>query len=376
MVIKTLTCHDVYNYGASLQAYALQEFLKQQGHNIKIIDYIPGYIKHVPKFWEIRTSSKYSHIVKYNPILRLVYSLIVLKRYRSWEARRNRFDWFTKTYLNLTRKYTSISELRQAPPDGDCYIVGSDQVWNSYLQNGRDDAFFLDFGDNKITRISYAASFGTSSIHPDYVDYTKEKLKHFNALSIREKSGVDMVEKLGFKARQVIDPVFLLGKEDWSALAESAMIHNGDRYVLLYQIYRDNKLMKEIAQNISQRYSCKIIAVRTTFNVDYADRNVRDAGPLEFLKLIKGAICVVSDSFHATAFSSIFNSPFYVAISETITNKSRLIEFCEKIGCSSRYNPPIGELDIDSINWTKVNNVLKEDIKDSIHFLINNISFQ
>ena len=323
MVIKTLTCHDVYNYGASLQAYALQEFLKQQGHNIKIIDYIPGYIKHVPKFWEIRTSSKYLHIVKYNPILRLVYSLIVLKRYRSWEDRRNRFDWFTKTYLNLTRKYTSISELRQAPPDGDCYIVGSDQVWNSYLQNGRDDAFFLDFGDNKITRISYAASFGTSSIHPDYVDYTKEKLKHFNALSIREKSGVDMVEKLGFKARQVIDPVFLLEKEDWSALAESAMIHNGDRYVLLYQIYRGNKLMKEIAQNISQRYSCKIIAVRTTFNVEYADRNVRDAGPLEFLKLIKGATCVVSDSFHATAFSSIFNSPFYVAISDTITNRSR-----------------------------------------------------
>lgn len=375
MVIKTLTCHDVYNYGASLQAYALQEFLKQQGHNIKIIDYIPGYIKHVPKFWEIRTSSKYLHIVKYNPILRLVYSLIVLKRYRSWEDRRNRFDWFTKTYLNLTRKYTSISELRQAPPDGDCYIVGSDQVWNSYLQNGRDDAFFLDFGDNKITRISYAASFGTSSIHPDYVDYTKEKLKHFNALSIREKSGVDMVEKLGFKARQVIDPVFLLEKEDWSALAESAMIHNGDRYVLLYQIYRGNKLMKEIAQNISQRYSCKIIAVRTTFNVEYADRNVRDAGPLEFLKLIKGATCVVSDSFHATAFSSIFNSPFYVAISDTITNRSRLIEFCEKIGCSSRYNPPIGELDIDSINWKKVNNVLKEDIKDSMHFLINNISF-
>jgi len=374
MRINTITCHDVYNYGASLQAYALQQYLESQGHYVEIINYLPPYIKHVPKFWEIRANSKYRSLIKYNPILRLFYSLIILYRYHKWKNRRNAFNEFTQNYLRLTRKYTNIQELRSDPPQGECYIVGSDQVWNSYLNNGKDDAFFLAFGDTSKRRIAYACSFGNSNIAPGYKNFTIEKLKHFDAISVREASGVKIITELGFNATQVLDPVFLLEKKDWEKIATSSCMQIKEKYILVYQIYMNNPLMKNWCKKLKKETNYKIIAIETTFSVDFADAHIRNAGPIEFLELIQKASYVISDSFHATAFSSIFNTPFIITINTKITNTSRLIDFCNNIECSFLYNPPVDSILYKSINWNKINELLKHYAINSKSFLKNNIT--
>ena len=171
VIIRTITCHDVYNYGASLQAYSLQVYLQKQGHDVAIIDYIPFYLKRRLPFWYLNPASAYYERLRKNPVLRLAYSINNYIEYYRKTGRRRAFDSFTNNFLKLTKKYTSISELREDPPVADLYLAGSDQIWNSYMNNGKDDAFYLDFGSPMVIRCSYAASFGASTVNEDFKDY-------------------------------------------------------------------------------------------------------------------------------------------------------------------------------------------------------------
>ena len=160
MKIKTITCHDVYNAGASLQAYALQRYLMSLGHEVFIIDYKPFYLEHY-----ILWGGAYG---KYNkPLIKEAYSLAHLpKRIAAWfELRKRNFDGFTRKYLNVTKKtYTNNNELKINPPDADIFFAGSDQIWNTMFSNGKDPAFYLDFVSDGAIKASYAASFATTSI--------------------------------------------------------------------------------------------------------------------------------------------------------------------------------------------------------------------
>ena len=155
MKISTITCHDVYNHGASLQAYALMTYLKNQGHEVQIIDYKPYYMGNLYKLsnidnpvWEKNFITKSIYLT-----LKLPGRLVSLKRKRN-------FDDFTKSYLNVgSYEYESNEDLKNNLPDSDAFICGSDQIWNSLHANGKDPAFYLDFvPDNKI-KAAYAGKF-------------------------------------------------------------------------------------------------------------------------------------------------------------------------------------------------------------------------
>ena len=137
MIIKTITCHDVYNLGASLQAYALQTYLQKQGHEVEIIDYKPDYLSGHFKLWGV-----YNPVYD-KPFIRLLYLLAKLPGRLMALRRKKAFDVFTKNYLHLTRRYHSNDELKKDPPIADAYIAGSDQIWNTVFKNGRDPAFYL-----------------------------------------------------------------------------------------------------------------------------------------------------------------------------------------------------------------------------------------
>lgn len=181
MKICTITCHDVYNVGASLQAYALQTYLKSLGHDVKIIDYKPDYLsKHFRL--DIIGNPKYD-----KPFVREAYLLAKLPGRLRILPRKRAFDGFTSKHLELTRRYASNEELKANPPEADAFLAGSDQIWNPLFPNGKDPAFYLDFVQQGI-RASYAASFAVDEFPQELRDVTAKYLAKIDYIAVRECS--------------------------------------------------------------------------------------------------------------------------------------------------------------------------------------------
>lgn len=355
MNIKTITCHNVYNYGASLQAYALQHYLETLGHNVEIIDFQPWFHQDRYNPYYIGKGGKLYAICRICPLLK--YILVPLKFHernmamkRTW-GRKKAFDDFTSEYLHLTKRYETSNELRRNPPTADLYIAGSDQIWNTDSHNGREPGYYLDFGDAK--KISYAASFAVSSIKDEWKPFVKQELSHFNHISVREKTGLNILENLGIHdGVQVLDPVFLLDKEKWEDLASKAKKYGlKDRgYILIYDFLNDERI-SAFTDKIKKQTGYLSVSVNDFNVLPYADININDAGPLEFLSLIQHAAVVVCSSFHATAFSLTFNKPFYVFPLKGQNNSSRMEDLLTTYGIYDRFLPKkiINKIDYDLI---------------------------
>lgn len=366
MKIKTITCHDVYNSGASLQAFALQRYLESQGHEVQIIDYKPDYLSNHFNLWAINP--------KYNkPVLREAYWMVKLPYRIKARARKKPFDQFTQHYLHLTRRYSSVVELRKDPPEADVYIAGSDQIWNTTLPNGTDAAFYLDFGSAR--KISYAASFATPALREGTGHFVKQKLKNFDAISVREKSGIGLLNNLGYEGNQVVDPVFLLSKEDWDALLSDNHLASQpelkEPYILVYN-FEPKGPISIIAKRLAKLINCKIYSVGP-YAMPYAQKNFVNNGPLDFVALIKSAQCVVSNSFHATVFAMIFDCDTFVVNRQDGLNQ-RMKDLLEDYGLGDRLISPTAsdaQL-IEHIDYSKVNPILEKSIANSKDWLDKN----
>ena len=331
MKIKTITCHNVYNYGASLQAYALQRFLLDSGNEVEIIDYRPAYLSFVYDFMGVSPNWSQNFAVRWGyRIFRLPMRIRGLKRKAA-------FDKFTKEFLRLTpRVYRNNQELKAFPPKADVYIAGSDQIWNTVYENGRDPAFYLDFAESGAKRFSYAASFSTKQIVPEYEDFVREKLQKFDAITVREKEGVEILRELGLAGRQVLDPVFLLSANQWNKILENAKLSCFSNYIFVYDL-AGNPLLQKFAQKLAKQTGKKILAVRDNNNVSYADIVIKDAGPLEFVNYLRNADYIVADSFHALAFSVIFEKEFFVFARLGYDINSRMENLLSFVGHLERY---------------------------------------
>lgn len=304
MKIKTITCHDVYNVGASLQAYALARYLNSLGHETEIIDYKPDYLVHYKLFGI--GNPKYD-----KPFLREAYCLAKLpgKLKARFSKRKKEYDLFTKTYLPLTgKRYASNDELKNDPPEADLYIAGSDQIWNTVFQNGKDPAFYLDFAPENKCRASYAASFAADDVDEAWKDTIRTRLSKLDFISVRENSGVEIVKALlpEKEVVSVLDPVFLLREAEWNEIEKDLAL--SVPYLLLYD-FDGNPEIGSFAKKTAEENGWKIFSVLPS---PFADRCFSEEGPLSFLYLVHHAQLVVSNSFHATAFSLIFGKPFTV----------------------------------------------------------------
>lgn len=353
MKINTITCHDVYNSGASLQAYALMKYLQECGHDVKIIDYKPEYLSRHYKLW-IVANPKYEK----NMILKIIYLLLKLPG-RLWALKTKKvFDNFRNQYLNITEtRYNSNEELKNNLPEADIYIAGSDQIWNATFQNGKDEAFYLDFVPNNKIKASYAASFATETFPEELKQKTSKMLSKFDYISVREKSGLDILKDMDIKnGVQVLDPVFLLDKEHWEKMCID--IKCTQKYLLVYD-FDNNPLIKEIAIKISEEKGLKIY---TIFKSDYSDKVISQMGPIEFISYIKNAEFIISNSFHGTAYSLIFEKEFIVTNRVDKIN-TRMRDLLSEIGISERLVSNIdGVTCLERLNYS--------DIKDNIDKLI------
>ena len=300
--ILTLTCHNVYNHGATLQQLALLKQLEAMGFEAETINYTPDYLNQHFKWTKVSNA-----FFAKNVLLKMLYWVLkfpsnLWNRQRKW-----RFDAFESKTLRIhPGKYTSNKALKNNLPEADAYICGSDQVWNSYFQNGKDPAFYLDFVPQDKLKISYAASFAIDAIDPNLQDFVREKISRLDWVSVREASGVQLVQDLGIEnVTQVLDPVFLVEPAYWETFVKPFTA----RYIFVYD-FDTNATLREFALQQAKARGLQIYTVNN--NIRYADKNFYLHGPDVFLSLVHGAELVLTNSFHAVAFSLIFQKPFMV----------------------------------------------------------------
>lgn len=370
MKICTITCHDVYNHGASLQAYALMKYLINKGNEVEIIDYKPDYLSGHYKIFSIDNPKWGNNIVKKGIYLSLkVPGRIIGLR------RKKKFDEFRKNYLSITKKrYSCNEELKDNLPKADAYLCGSDQIWNSLHKNGRDKAFYLDFVPNDKIKASYAASFATDFISEEYKQLVKEKVSRLDGVAVRESSGVKILQDLGIeKAINVVDPVFLLGKDEWNKIGQEVF---NEKYILVYD-FDKNPVIERLAKDIAKKKGYKIYTI-SHYKAGYEDRSFRFSGPETFVSLIKSAQFIISNSFHAIVFSVIYEKKIAIvnrteAINTRMRDLLKLLNLQDRLIVNNEYD--LDNLLMD-INYKQVNILLDEKINISKEYLDNVLSIK
>lgn len=354
MKIHTITCHNVYNTGASLQSYALATYLKELGHKVEIVDYVPNYLRHY-KLWGDVGNPRFD-----KPVLRQMYSLAKFPGRLKLRlgARKRKFDRFTKAYLPLTRKhYSTFAELTQDPPRSELYLAGSDQIWNTFFPIGRDPAYYLQFAPEGSIRASYAASFAVHRIEPKYQAQSAARIGALDHIAVRETSGLEILRELGIDGGiQVVDPVFLLDTAHWDRLCPATA--SGEPYILVYD-FDNNPVLRREALELAAKHGLKLYTLQ---DLGYGDRSFPKAGPIEFVQLIRGAEYVLSNSFHATAFSLIYRRP-YLTVDRGEGINARMQDLNRLVGLENRAHAD------DPIDWADVQSRLDARIAVSKHYL-------
>lgn len=364
--IGTITFHESINYGALLQTYALQYYLNNQGYDSEVIDYRNSErgIKHMS------FSRKLVHHIWHR----------VIKKMLIGEIRQRKTANFINKNITLSKKkYTNYSMLYNEPPIYDAYITGSDQVWNPKNTSG-DSSYFLTFAPKDKLKISYAPSFGVTVLNDKHKEKYKEWLLGIDYLSVREKEGQAIIKDLVNKnATMTVDPTLLLKKEEWEKIA--VPYRNRKPYVLCYHMPGDkivNGAISRIAKHIAKKNDWDVISIgqKEYMKLIPGNKKIFDAGPDEYVGLFQNADFVLTNSFHGTVFSIIFNKPFYVPINRNLPPEkvlsSRISSLLNILSIENRLISANDELNLDysaNIDYTKVNSLLKKAREESQKFL-------
>lgn len=370
MKIGLLSFHNAANYGAGLQAYALQKYLEDRGYDCEYIDYQNEFRRGAYDMnFQIKMEIKKGNIPA---IIKLLVGKPLLK------ARNVKFKKFYKEFVRYSpQTFYNIQELKGTNSIYNKFIVGSDQVWNP-KNNGNDISYLLDFVKDKDKTISYSSSFGVSKV-PEFIrnDYTKcfNQIKH---LSSRESSGVKMIKELtGRDAKLVLDPVFLLTREQWQEIIEKDFRH--ERFIFSYtnraSQYKDFVTTTGYSLEGVKNYKLS----RYTTPIDFLNPSVRvkySMSPTEFLHCVNDSELVVSASFHCVSLSIILNTPFVCFLTGDDGKDERLKTLLTHFGLMDRvFSKSMTIEDVHkSIDWSYVNEVLEKKRNDSIEYLLNAIN--
>lgn len=291
------------NYGQILQAFALTCFIRNLGFDTFILRYQD-------------TNIRDSFYMKIKRILMGKRGIrTILKRYTcKHEQTANRgFKEFGEKHLCFTNiVYSSFGELCKTFPYADYYVTGSDQVWGEYGSIDKKRVYLLDFVPVPIKRISFAASFGRNKLNDDEIELFSQALRRFSAISVREKSGIDICKSIGiYNCKWVSDPTLLFSKEEWfKALNIKYNNDTVDKIALFYILTNDdnNRKIYRIANYLSKNgYEIKYAS-----SSYYLDKKANYNPTIEeWLSTLNSASIVITNSYHGTIFSLICNTPFF-----------------------------------------------------------------
>lgn len=335
MKVCILTFHNAMNYGAVLQCYALQEYIKEKfpSYEVSVLDYTPVYFKKV-FFDPMKPLSAYGIKNKAKAIIKY---FIRHSEMADISEKNRRLTEFIHKRLKLTTEQNH-----------DIYIAGSDQIWNLELIEN-DTSYLLDFVGNA-KRVSYAASLKISDVDEFAVAAYKKYLPGFDHISVRETGLVDYLNNnYGVNSVSVLDPTLLADKKIWHDISGVTPIVN-EKYLLIYYVNMPQKLVDR-AFGYAKEKGLKIVSLNKLKNVSDPYIDYSKASAEDFLNLIKNASAIFTTSFHGMAFSVIFEKEFFYEVPpRSYNNNDRLTDLSAKLGLESRniYS------EIKDIDWEDV----------------------
>lgn len=359
--IGIITFHDALNYGAVLQAFALQDFISSiDGCDTEIIDYKPKYRK---PFEHQKFSSR-------NPVKQLIGKLIESSHFIAFKKRDTRFGEFVSKYHRLsTSKFQDFDELNNGSGDYDIIVSGSDQVFNPKRDS---NVYYLAFEKFNGKKIAYAPSMGLAKLTEENENIIKPWVRDFEVLSCREEEGASILSKLTETNVPVVcDPVCLLSKEKWHDIAISP---SKREYIFVFDLNGGEPLFK-LAQKMSKQTGLPI-EYATLKGIHPYIKNCNthhDLGPREWLGYIMDATYVVTDSFHGTMLSLIMGRPVINKIAVAST-ASRLISLMNRLNISDQLIYDSALFNIDHIKFNPYQSELLKFIEDSKRFLTEAIN--
>lgn len=359
MKIAVITRHAIINYGSLLQTIATQKVIEGLGHECEVIDYV-------------RTQESYRNIERSllknksgwnsNLFKKAVY--LSVRQPESVFAGK-RFEKERQRYLKLSKRYSTLNELKEDTPEADIYMTGSDQVWGPVEDGSYDEAYTLSFTDKE--KIAYAASFGHSALTDSAKEYYKDRLSEYSYISVCENSAVKLLTDMGLESVQVLGPTLLFDDGFWNQYLKPI---KESRYILVYQIH-NNKKLDEYAKKVSKSKGLPLIRVSALFHqIMRAGRLVLCPDIGKFLSYIKNAECMITDSFHGTAFAINFNVPFIEVLPHNNTG-TRNMSILKLTGLTDRILDNIENIGLvnKSINYASVNAILEMERVKSLETL-------
>lgn len=361
MKAAVITRHGISNYGSLLQAMATQQVIEDLGHTCEIIDYIrndESYMQHE------KTLLKRKPEWNDNPVKRMMYLAV---RQPAGIAAGKYFEKAQKKYLHLSKRYTTWEQLDRDRPKADVYITGSDQVWGPVENGSYDSSYCLSFTEESDRRIAYAASFGHTDMTPELENYYKKWLSRYESIAVREDSAVEILRNMGIQAVQVLDPTLLLDASYWSRYTQP--IREG-KYLLIYQLHNDRRL-DEYAEKAAA--STKLPLIRISASLHQISRKGKfvwlpETG--QFLSYIKNAECLITDSFHGTAFAINFHTPFVEVLPDNNTG-TRNMSILKMTGLTDRILTNVNDTALAErkIDYTEADRILADKRKESLGIL-------
>lgn len=361
--VGIITQHRVVNYGSVLQTYALQEKIKELGYVCEVIDYYPE--RFTPLGMLKRIKNKGDKFKK-SFLIRTAARVIIIP---SYAIRFHMFFKFLNNRIDMTSKtYKTEKELEEENFGYDIYCTGSDQVWNYGWNEKIEYPYYLAFAPDSARKISYAASFGKSELEREEMGETRKLLKRYDKISLRELSGVKIVDELGIEGSvNVLDPTLLLTGEDWRKISSGK--YTDDKYILIYNLNR-NPRIDSYAKELSAKTGLEVRYLSYQLHEFYKNGKMFCNPQVEdFLALIDGAQYVVTDSFHATAFSLNFNKEFVIVYPGKYS--TRLQSILEILNLTNRVAKDERDMSIleSRIDYNRVNALLDAERIRSLTWL-------
>lgn len=355
------------NYGTVLQNYALQTFLRSFGFETFLIRTdIPLGCSRLDYYKSLLQKNGFFSLISYFKSRLFCKIARKISSENKNDDKRN-FPDFVNKNLNPTKIFRSLSELESDCPMADIYIAGSDQVWNTYGENygavsEQIKTYLLSFVPDSAKKISCAASFGKSSLAVEFESLFKKELSRFDFISCREKSGVEICKRLGFEnAVLQQDTTMLLSSDEYKKIASKSLVPKKP-YILLYLLGNDTDFSTRRLKQFAKLKNLEVVYVpaNEAQKINFHKKTFPTVE--EWLGLYENASAVVTNSFHGTVFSLIFNKPF-LSVHQTgkfEDQNVRIDSLLEDFGLKNRIFSGDFEKLFSSVDFEKVNKRLEE----------------
>lgn len=359
MKIGILTFHNAYNFGAVLQAYALQTFLEEKGHQVEIVDYRNDEVELSYKLFRFKA------MPKYNPFRFAAYWITQLFRQKKY----NKFKKEVHHLLNESSQVKNINDPILA--EKDIIVVGSDQLWNRKI-TGIYDPMYWGYFSKKIKGkvITYAVCMNTDSLTSDDLQFIKNNLDNFSSLSVREDDLADILRPLTSKKIAIsLDPTMMVESGIWHKLIKNTPPPFKEPYVLVYAILERKKVI-ENASNFATLHRMRLVIMSPIADVSPFKEYYIPTSPIDFIAAIANAEYVITSSFHGLAFSTIFHREVYV-MGDNGKNV-RMKSLLRNIGLEDRFVINVNR-EYNKIDYITVDEKLDKLRSGSQQYLLNAI---